>query len=113
MQLAHHDVAVLLALRQLRTLDLGKSRMDEPDIHLTSAAREAAWAAVDHMQCAPPLWTLRSLQNTARLSASVMKEHGHELDVRMDIFDSDGEDYSDGYEEYSDSKEYSDEAGAE
>ena len=105
LQLAHQDVTVLMALRKLQTLDLVKSVVDDME-YFPDAANQAGRELAGQLDFTPSLWTRRSEQHFAQLPASFLVEHGHTLALRLDLGDSDNE-------EFSDDDQFGDEVGAE
>lgn len=76
MQLAADDIAVLLALRELRQLNLQKS-----SLRLAFLVRDGDTAVADAVKARlhyePSLWSPRSLQHLVQLPGTFLAHHGH------------------------------------
>lgn len=78
LQLEHQDVVVLLTLRQLRTLDLRKSDLEDvveqlEDLTDPDTADEAVQMVTDTVGCVPSVWSNRSLQHLMELPVSFLR----------------------------------------
>ena len=69
LQLVDNDIAILLALRKLRNLDLRKSVFDETSV--------AASAVIAHVGYPPALWNMKSLQHIANLPGLFLRQNDH------------------------------------
>ena len=77
LQLAHSDIATLLALRKLRKLDLRKILSGS---QLNGALARAVKAKLRY---SPSLWSVGSLQHLLNLPNAFSARHGHALAVQV------------------------------
>jgi len=92
LKLTSVDVKTVLALRELRYLDLQKGSFRDDDDVLS---HRAADAVISELGCEPALWTTRSVQHLCELRSSFLAQHSRELNLELDEEGYTDEEYED------------------